>query len=72
MQHLQWFPGHMTAAMRMMEENVKFVDAVILVLDARAPRACVNNKLLGLFANKKVLFVINKSDLVENKDVSIW
>jgi len=69
MQHLQWFPGHMTAAMRMMEENVKFVDAVILVLDARAPRACVNNKLLGLFANKKVLFVINKSDLVENKDV---
>jgi len=59
----------MTAAMRMMEENVKFVDAVILVLDARAPRACVNNKLLGLFANKKVLFVINKSDLVENKDV---
>ncbi len=70
MQHLQWFPGHMTAAMRMMEENVKFVDAVIVVLDARAPRACINNKLLGLFSNKKILFVINKTDLVEKNDVN--
>ena len=69
MQHLQWFPGHMTAAMRMMEENVKFVDAVMVVLDARAPKASVNRKLLGLFSNKKVLFVLNKSDLVEKEDV---
>ena len=45
MQHLQWFPGHMTAAMRMMEENLKAVDGVMVVLDARAPRASLNNKL---------------------------
>ena len=51
MKHLQWFPGHMTAAMRMMEENVKLVDGVIMVLDARAPFASVNRKLDGLFQN---------------------
>lgn len=69
MKHLQWFPGHMTAAMRMMEENLKAVDGVMVVLDARAPRASLNNKLNKLFENKKVLFVLNKTDLVEPFDV---
>ena len=69
MQHLQWFPGHMTAAMRMMEENLKAVDGVMVVLDARAPRASLNNKLNKLFVNKKVLFVLNKTDLVDVADV---
>ncbi len=69
MKHLQWFPGHMTAAMRMMEENVKAVDGVMIVLDARAPRASLNPKLDKLFTNKKVLYVLNKTDLVEPSDV---
>ncbi|MBO5068643.1 MAG: 50S ribosome-binding GTPase, partial [Clostridia bacterium] len=69
MQHLQWFPGHMTAAMRMMEENLKSVDGVMIVLDARAPRASLNNKLNKLFINKKVLYVLNKSDLIESNDI---
>lgn len=69
MQHLQWFPGHMTKAMRMMEENLKAVDGVMVVLDARAPRASVNNKLAKLFNNKKVLYVLNKCDLIEKSDV---
>ena len=69
MKHLQWFPGHMTAAMRMMEENLKAVDGVMIVLDARAPRASLNNKLNKLFENKKVLYVLNKTDLVEPADV---
>ncbi len=68
MQHLQWFPGHMTAAMRMMEDNLKAVDGVILILDARAPRASLNYKLEKLFANKKVLYVLNKCDLIESFD----
>ncbi len=59
----------MTAAMRMMEENLKAVDGVLLVLDARAPRASLNNKLAKLFNNKKVLYVLNKTDLVEGVDV---
>lgn len=69
MKHLQWFPGHMTAAMRMMEENVKLVDGILLVLDARAPHASLNPKLDKLFLGKKILYVINKSDLVEEVDV---
>ena len=59
----------MTAAMRMMEENLKAVDGVMLVLDARAPRASLNNKLSKLFNNKKVLYVLNKTDLVNPTDV---
>lgn len=70
MQHLQWFPGHMTAAMRMMEENLKSVDGVMIVLDARAPIASLNSKLDKLFNNKKVLYVLNKCDLVERQDVA--
>lgn len=69
MKHLQWFPGHMTAAMRMMEENLKAVDGVMIVLDSRAPRASLNNKLDKLFVNKKVLYVLNKTDLVDSLDV---
>ncbi len=69
MKHLQWFPGHMTAAMRMMEENLKAVDGVMIVLDARAPRASLNNKLSKLFVNKKVLYVLNKCDLISGQDI---
>ncbi|MBE7087529.1 MAG: ribosome biogenesis GTPase YlqF [Clostridiales bacterium] len=65
MQHLQWFPGHMTAAMRMMESNLKLVDGVMIVLDSRTPRASLNNKLGKLFENKKVLYVLNKCDLAD-------
>lgn len=68
MQHLQWFPGHMTAAMRMMEECVKLVDGVLVVLDARAPFSSENDKLDNLFKNKKILYVLNKSDLIEKSD----
>ena len=59
----------MTAAMRMMEENLKAVDGVMIVLDARAPRASLNNKLSKLFVNKKVLYVLNKSDLISGQDI---
>lgn len=68
MQHLQWFPGHMTKAVRMMEDNLKAVDGVMLVLDARAPRASLNVKLEKMFANKKVLYVLNKCDLIDKND----
>lgn len=68
MKHLQWFPGHMTAAVRMMEENLKAVDGVMMVLDARAPRASINNKLSKMFNGKKILYVLNKSDLISSAD----
>lgn len=70
MQHLQWFPGHMTKAVRTMEESLKAVDGVLLVLDARAPRASLNRKLEKLFQNKKVLYVLNKCDLITPADAA--
>lgn len=66
---INWFPGHMTKALRMMEENVKFCDAVIYVLDARAPFACINKKLNELCKNRPILYVINKCDLVDKCDL---
>ncbi len=70
MQPIQWFPGHMTKAMRMMEENLKLCDGAIVVLDARCAFACINKKLIGLFNNKPTLYVVNKTDLVESQDLS--
>ena len=55
----------MTKAMRMMEDNIKLVDGIMMVLDARAPFASQNTKLDKLFSNKKILYVLNKSDLVD-------
>ena len=59
----------MTKSMRMMEENVKLCDGVIFILDARAPFACINNTLLGVFGDKQVLYILNKSDLVSKDQI---
>ena len=67
--HIQWYPGHMTKAVRMMEENVKLVDAVLYMLDARAVRACFNPTFFRLAGDKPIVFVVNKSDLVTDKDL---
>ena len=68
MKTIQWFPGHMTKALRMMEDNLKLVDGVVFVLDARAPFACFNKRLSSLFNNKPVLYLVNKSDLITDGD----
>jgi ribosome biogenesis GTP-binding protein ylqF len=65
MKHIQWFPGHMTKAMRMMEDSVKLCDGVLVILDARAPAATYNKNLKKLFGNRPVLYVLNKSDLAD-------
>lgn len=68
MQKIQWFPGHMTKAVRMMEENIKLVDGVIFVLDARAPFACRNKMLEKKLNNRPFLYVLNKCDLISESD----
>ncbi len=69
---IQWFPGHMAKAKRQMEENVKRVDSLIYVLDARAPFSCINPEFDDLIARKPVLYIINKSDLVEKVAADAW
>lgn len=67
MKTIQWYPGHMTGAMRMMEQNLSLVDGVIYVLDARCPAASFNPKLKKLAKSKPVLYVFNKSDLADER-----
>lgn len=69
---IQWFPGHMTKAIRMMEENIKIVDSIIYVLDSRCPLASFNPSLNKLVGNKPVLYVLNKADLVEKEALNKW
>ena len=66
MKNIQWFPGHMTKAMRNMEEKRDLCDGVICVLDARAPIATVNKNFKKIFGEKPVLYVLNKADLADN------
>ena len=67
MKRIQWFPGHMTKAMRMMEQSVPLADGIIYVLDARCPAASFNKKLLRLAGAKPVLYVLNKADLADER-----
>ena len=67
MKTIQWFPGHMTKAMRMMEEALPAADGIIYVLDARCPAASFNPKLLKMAKSKPVLYVLNKSDLADGR-----
>ena len=69
---IQWFPGHMTKALRMMQEQLVQVDCIIYVLDSRAPFSCLNPKFDALTGKKPVLFVLNKCDLVEREDLEKW
>lgn len=68
--HIQWFPGHMTRAVRMMEEQAKLCDGIVYVLDSRAPYACLNKNNEKIFKNKSILYVFNKSDLVESEELN--
>lgn len=70
--NIQWFPGHMTKAIRMMEENLRLVDALIYVIDSRAVYSCNNPLFDKLIAGKRVLYVFNKCDLVEPADLEPW
>ena len=53
MKIIQWFPGHMTKAMRMMREDAALCDGAIIVLDARCPASSYNEKLKKVFAEGK-------------------
>lgn len=62
----------MTKAIRMMEDNLRLVDALIYVIDARAVYSCDNPLFNKLLQGKRVLYVFNKCDLVEKSDLDAW
>lgn len=69
---IQWFPGHMTKAQRMIKENLKLVDVVIELLDARIPVSSSNPMISSLIDNKPKVIVLNKADLAEEAHTKEW
>lgn len=69
---INWYPGHMAKAKRMLEENLALIDVVVELTDARAPLATRNPDFDALFANKKRVMILNKSDLASPVGTKEW
>ena len=70
--NIQWFPGHMTRAQRMIEDNLKLVDAVCEILDARIPLASRNPDIDRLAGDKPRLVILNRCDLADPEATAKW
>ena len=70
--HFQWYPGHMTKARRMMQENIKLIDIVVELVDARVPLSSKNPDIDELARNKYRLIVLNKADMADAKTTTAW
>lgn len=70
--NIQWYPGHMTKAKRAMKEDVKLVDLVIELVDARAPLASRNPDIDSLAAGKGRVILLNKADLASERANAAW
>lgn len=69
---IQWFPGHMTKAKRMMESQIKLVDVVVEMLDARIPRSSTNPMLQNILGTKPKVIALNKTDMADNVKTELW
>ena len=70
--NIQWYPGHMTKAKRMMEEDIKLIDLVIELVDARLPISSRNPDIDNLAKNKARLILLNKADLADERANNMW
>ena len=70
--NFQWYPGHMTKAKRQMQEDIKLVDLVIELVDARIPMSSRNPDIDELGKNKARLILLNKSDLADERQNQTW
>lgn len=70
--NIQWYPGHMTKARRMIEENIGLVDAVCEILDARIPNASSNPDIDKLAGDKPRLVILNRIDLADPVITARW
>ncbi|MBQ1871157.1 MAG: ribosome biogenesis GTPase YlqF [Lachnospiraceae bacterium] len=69
---INWYPGHMTKARRMMQEDIKLIDVVIELLDARIPLSSRNPDIDELAGNKKRMILLNKADLADEAITRKW
>ena len=70
--NIQWFPGHMTKTLRMMETEIQHVDASLVLLDARIPLSSLNPEVERITARKPKLYVMNKADLADPAVTEEW
>ena len=69
---IQWFPGHMAKTRRMISENLKNVDVIIEILDARIPYSSRNPEITKLTENKPSLIILNKANLADPAQNKVW
>ena len=69
---LSWYPGHMAKTMKQVEEDLKLVDIVIEILDARIPISSQNPNVQKLIKNKKKIVILNKADLANENETKKW
>lgn len=70
--HFQWYPGHMTKAKRAMQEDIKLIDLVIELVDARIPLSSKNPDINQLANNKSRILLLNKSDMADDAVTKQW
>lgn len=70
--NIQWYPGHMTKAKRMMKDNIKIIDVVIEIVDARVPISSQNPEVKILANQKPRIVVLNKVDLADPSETAKW
>lgn len=70
--NINWFPGHMAKAQRMIKEHLKLVDVVIELLDARIPYSSANPSIKDIIADKPRIIALNKADLADPKLTEQW
>ena len=69
---IQWFPGHMAKTRRIMRENLKYVDVVIDIRDARIPKSSSNPEISSLLSNKPRIIILNKADNADRNITKKW
>ena len=72
MNNYQWYPGHMTKALRAMQEDIKLIDVVLELTDARAPESTRNPNIADLAKGKIHILLLNKKDMADEKKVNAW
>ena len=70
--NINWYPGHMKKTKELITENLKIIDLVIEILDARIPFSSKNPDISKLAKNKQKITVLNKVDLIDSKDLKKW
>ena len=70
--NIQWFPGHMTKAIRMMQDSLKLIDLVIELVDARLPLSSRNPKVDEIIGDKPHLLLLNKADIADPAATKEW